>query len=252
MIVAVTAHPRHPATDPTRPGPSVSDRDRYVDAHTILQVVVGSRAFGLAGPASDTDRRGVYALPASAFWPLTKPADHHEGPLPEQVRWEVERVCVLGLAANPNVLEVLHSPLVEVCTPLGGELRDLTPAFLSRRVADTYLRYATAQFAKAERGIERSGAPVWRHVTHLIRLLTAGGHLVRTGELVLDVGADRERLLALKAGELPWAEVVRWRDRLTDRLVDGLEHSPLPAGPDTARVERWLVSVRRRSVRELT
>ncbi|WDZ83388.1 nucleotidyltransferase domain-containing protein [Micromonospora cathayae] len=222
--------------------------DRYVDAHTILQVVVGSRAFGLATAASDTDRRGVYALPAAAFWPLTKPPQHHEGPLPEQLRWEVERVCVLGLAANPNVLEVLHSPLVETCTPLGGELRELTPAFLSRRVVDTYLRYAQAQFGKAERGIARSGSPVWRHVMHLIRLLTAGGHLMRTGELVLDVGADRDRLLAVKAGDLPWAEVVAWRDRLVDRLVSSLDHSPLPAEPDTDRVERWLVSVRRRSV----
>ncbi|WP_091652873.1 nucleotidyltransferase domain-containing protein [Micromonospora pallida] len=225
--------------------------DRLVDEHTILQVVVGSRAFGLAGPHSDTDRRGVYALPASAFWPLTKPADHHEGPLPEQFRWEVERVCVLGLAANPNVLEVLHSPLVETCTPLGAELRDLTPAFLSRRVVDTYLRYATAQFTKAQRGVERDGAPRWRHVTHLIRLLAAGAHLVRTGELVLDVGADRERLLALKAGALPWAEVIDWRDRLTARLVADLAHSPLPENPDADRVERWLVSVRRRSVRGL-
>ncbi|MFI6230358.1 DNA polymerase beta superfamily protein [Micromonospora echinospora] len=233
-------------------GPDAAEStDRLVDEHTILQVVVGSRAFGLATAGSDTDRRGVYALPAAAFWPLTKPATHHEGPLPEQLRWEVERVCVLGLAANPNVLEVLHSPLVETCTPLGAELRDLAPAFLSRRVADTYLRYATAQFAKAQRGIERSGAPVWRHVMHLIRLLTAGGHLVRTGELVLDVGADRGRLLALKAGELPWAEVVRWREQLTDRLLAGLEHSPLPVEPDTDRVDRWLVSVRRRSVRGL-
>lgn len=148
--------------------------DQLVDDHTILQVVVGSRAFGLSGAASDTDRRGVYALPASAFWGLRKPARHHDGPLDEQVRWEVERVCTLGLAANPTVLEVLHSPLVETCTPLGVELRALTPAFLSRRVADTYLRYATAQFGKAERGIARAGVPAWRHVMHLIRLLTAG------------------------------------------------------------------------------
>ncbi|MEU4568013.1 nucleotidyltransferase domain-containing protein [Micromonospora sp. NPDC023956] len=248
----MSSPPVVPSGDRRPGGPTTAGAtDRLVDEHTILQVVVGSRAFGLAAAGSDTDRRGVYALPADAFWPLTKPATHHEGPLPEQFRWEVERVCVLGLAANPNVLEVLHSPLVETCAPLGAELRDLAPAFLSRRVVDTYLRYARAQFAKAERGVERTGAPVWRHVTHLIRLLTAGGHLVRTGELVLDVGADRDRLLALKAGEVPWAEVVRWRELLAGRLAAGLEHSPLPVEPDTDRVERWLVSVRRRSVRGL-
>jgi hypothetical protein len=32
-----------------------------VRRHTILAVVVGSRAYGLAGPDSDHDRRGVYA-----------------------------------------------------------------------------------------------------------------------------------------------------------------------------------------------
>ncbi|MEU8215408.1 nucleotidyltransferase domain-containing protein [Micromonospora taraxaci] len=223
--------------------------DQLVDDRTILQVVVGSRAFGLSGATSDTDRRGVYALPASAFWGLRKPAWHHDGPLPEQVRWEVERVCVLGLAANPTVLEVLHSPLVERCTPLGEELLALAPAFLSRRVADTYLRYATAQFGKAERGIARSGVPVWRHVTHLIRLLAAGGALVRTGRLVLDVGADRDGLLAVKAGEVPWDDVVAWRDRLVSRMTADLPTSPLPDRPDEARVERWLVSVRDRSLR---
>ncbi|MEU5780975.1 nucleotidyltransferase domain-containing protein [Micromonospora lupini] len=223
--------------------------DQQVDDRTILQVVVGSRAFGLSDASSDTDRRGVYALPASAFWGLRKPAWHHDGPLPEQVRWEVERVCVLGLAANPTVLEVLHSPLVETCTPLGAELRALTPAFLSRRVADTYLRYATAQFGKAERGIARSGAPIWRHVMHLIRLLTAGGHLVRTGRLVLDVGADRDGLLAVKAGAVPWDDVVAWRNRLVDRMTADLPTSPLPDRPDETRVEQWLTSVRDRSLR---
>ncbi|MET0419612.1 MAG: nucleotidyltransferase domain-containing protein [Actinoplanes sp.] len=223
--------------------------DQQVDERTILQVVVGSRAFGLSTASSDTDRRGVYALPASAFWGLRKPAWHHDGPLPEQVRWEVERVCVLGLAANPTVLEVLHSPLVETCTPLGAELRALTPAFLSRRVADTYLRYAAAQFGKAERGVTRSGAPIWRHVMHLIRLLTAGGHLVRTGRLVLDVGADRDRLLAVKAGAVPWDDIVAWRDRLVARMTADLATSPLPERPDEARVEQWLTSVRDRSLR---
>jgi hypothetical protein len=222
--------------------------DEVVDAHTILQVVWGSRAYGLAGPGSDTDLRGVFALPAAAFWGLTKPADHHDGPLAEQSRWEVERACTLGLAANPNVLEVLHSPLVEVCTPVGAELRGLASAFLSRRVADTYLRYVDAQFGKARRGIDRSGAPVWRHVMHMIRLLISGERLVRTGTLVLDVSADRERLLAIRAGALPWPEVAAWQERLSADLLAALAASPLPDEPDRERVDNWLISVRRRSV----
>jgi hypothetical protein len=32
-----------------------------IEDHTFLSVVVGSRAYGLQGPGSDHDRRGVYA-----------------------------------------------------------------------------------------------------------------------------------------------------------------------------------------------
>lgn len=39
-----------------------------VERHTILAVVVGSRAYGLSGPGSDHDRRGVYAAPTRLFW----------------------------------------------------------------------------------------------------------------------------------------------------------------------------------------
>lgn len=55
-----------------------------VEEHTILAVVAGSRAFGLATAASDTDRRGVYVAPTEWFWRLEKPPQHWEGPLPEQ------------------------------------------------------------------------------------------------------------------------------------------------------------------------
>jgi len=41
-----------------------------VERHTILAVVVGSRAYGLDGPGSDHDRRGVFAAPTKLFWRL--------------------------------------------------------------------------------------------------------------------------------------------------------------------------------------
>ena len=34
-----------------------------VVSHTVYTCVVGSRAYGLAGPDSDVDRRGVYHAP---------------------------------------------------------------------------------------------------------------------------------------------------------------------------------------------
>ncbi|WP_419993628.1 DNA polymerase beta superfamily protein [Streptomyces boninensis] len=221
---------------------------RLVEEHTILRVVAGSRAFGLATEDSDTDRRGVYVAPTRDFWRLSKPPQHVEGPLPEQFSWEVERFCELALAGNPNILEVLHSPLTELSTPLGDELRALAPAFLSREVHRTFGRYADAQLAKARSRIEREGSPRWKHVLHLLRLLISGEALLRTGELRVDVGESRDRLLTVRRGELPWEEVIAWRDTLTTRLDTALDTSPLPERPDAAAVEKWLVSVRERSL----
>lgn len=85
---------------------------------------------------------------------------------------------------------------------------------------------------------------------HLLRLLLCAQDLLRHGRLLLDVGEDRDRLLAVRRGEVGWAEVEAWRLALHADLDDALEHTPLPAVPDTARVNDWLYSVRARSARE--
>jgi len=220
-----------------------------VTDHTLYAAVVGSRAFGLAVDGSDTDVRGVYAAPAPAFWALVKPPSHVDGPGPEWFSWEVERFCELALKANPNLYEVLHSPAVLVCTPLGDELLELRPAFLSQLAYQTYSGYVLSQFRKLEADLRQRGAPQWKHVMHLLRLLIAARDLLRQGRLVLDVGGYRDRLLAVRRGEVAWAEVEAWRLELHAQLDDALDRTLLPAGPDTARIDAWLYSVRARSAR---
>jgi len=224
------------------------DGDRLVREHTIYAAVVGSRAFGLDTDSSDTDTRGVYVAPTESFWSLAKPPTHVDGPEPEWFSWEVERFCELALKANPNLLEVLHSPLVVRQTPLGEELVGLRQAFLSQLAYQTYSGYVLSQFKKLEADFRRDGAPRWKHVMHLIRLLLAARTLLRQGELVVDVGPTRDRLLSIRAGELPWAEVECWRLELHEELDRALEKTVLPATPDVSRVDAWLRSVRERSI----
>ncbi|MFB6719321.1 DNA polymerase beta superfamily protein [Kribbella sp. NPDC056345] len=224
------------------------DGDRLVREHTIFAVVVGSRAFGLDTDASDTDTRGVYVAPTESFWSLAKPPTHVDGPEPEWFSWEVERFCELALKANPNLLEVLHSPLVVQQTEFGAELVELREAFLSQLAYQTYSGYVLSQFKKLEADFRRDGAPKWKHVMHLIRLLLSARSLLLTAELIVDVGSDRDRLLAVKRGELPWDEVEKWRLGLHADLDDALGRTVLPATPDVPRVDDWLRSVRRRSL----
>ena len=201
----------------------------------ILEAVIGSHAYGLATPESDVDRRGVFVAPTSAFWLLEKPPTSVEGPSPEQLSWEVEHFCKLGLKSNPTVLETLVSPLVEISTPIGEELRDLLPAFLSRYAVRAFTRATEMQLSRAGRNLKP------KQLMHVVRLRLVGLHLLRTGRY--DIAADRS-LLQIRDGSMAWDDAAAWAHRLGDEIAQA--KGPLPDDPDRARVEDWLVSVRRR------
>jgi len=219
-----------------------------VGRRTVFAVVVGSRAYGLDGPDSDHDRRGVYVAPTRAFWRPDKPPTHVDGPAAEQFSWEFERFCVLALQGNPTVLEVLWSPLIEVITVDGEGLLASRRAFLSRRVAQTYGNYARDQLERVAARRERTGETNHKQAMHMIRLLVAGAHVLRTGEVLVDVRHLRERLLAVRRGELAWAAVAAWAADLLAELADAAAATVLPDEPDRDAVNRLLVAVRERNL----
>ncbi|MFF0721758.1 DNA polymerase beta superfamily protein [Micromonospora sp. NPDC003816] len=220
-----------------------------VERHTVLAVVVGSRAYGLHGPDSDHDRRGVFVAPTRAFWLLDKPPTHLDGPAEEQFSWEMERLCVLALQGNPTVLEVLWSPLIEAITVDGEELLAMRRAFLSRRVAETYGNYARDQLDRVTARRERTGETNHKQAMHMIRLLLAGAHVLRTGEVLVDVRHLREELLAVRRGDLAWESVTAWAADLQATLADAAAATALPEQPDRAAVDRLLTTVRERNLR---
>ena len=219
-----------------------------VTEHTVLAVVVGSRAYGLAGPGSDHDRRGVYAAPTRMFWTLDKPPTHLDGPAEEQFSWEIERFCGLALQANPTVLEVLWSPLITTLTETGQDLLDARQAFLSRRVFETYGAYARDQLKRVAARRSRTGETNHKQAMHMIRLLLAGAHVLRTGEVLVDVTPLRARLLQVKRGEVAWEAVVAWADELLGDLDAAAAETTLPPEPDRATIDSVLVSVRERGL----
>ncbi|AGZ42509.1 nucleotidyltransferase domain-containing protein [Actinoplanes friuliensis] len=220
-----------------------------VTEHTILAVVVGSRAYGLAGPGSDHDRRGVYAAPTRMFWHLDKPPTHLDGPAEEQFSWEIERFCTLALQANPTVLEVLWSPLISSVTADGRELLAVRSAFLSQRVASSYGSYARDQLKRVAARRSKTGETNHKQAMHMIRLLLAGAHVLRTGEVLVDVSPLRSRLLAVRQGEVPWESVVAWADTLFEDLTAAAATTTLPPLPDRAAIDNLLHSVRERGLR---
>jgi hypothetical protein len=93
--------------------------------------------------------------------------------------------------------------------------------------------------------LRNKGEVKWKHVMHLIRLLISGVTLLREGRVPVRVEeGDRERLLAVKRGEVAWEEADRWRLKLHEEFDAALAGSVLPERPDYAAVNGFLVRAR--------
>ena len=224
----------------------MAEHDLY--DYVVLRVVVGSRAYGLDEPGSDTDLRGVYLPPAELHWSLAGVPEQLENPEREEVYWELQKFLTLALKANPNVLECLYTPRVEDAAPLGEELLGMRDAFLSKLVYQTYSGYVMSQFKKLHRHRENHGEVKPKHVMHLVRLLLSGIGVLEGGRLRVRVEEHRDRLLAIRRGEMEWDEVDRWRRALHEAFDRAYARTRLPERPDYARVNAFLVRARRSMV----
>lgn len=218
-----------------------SDLYQYV----IYRCVVGSRAFGLDHEASDTDRRGIYLPPAERHWSLYGVPEQLENEATQEAYWELQKFLVMALKANPNVLECLWSPLVETQTPLAEELLAMREVFLSQLVYQTFNGYVMSQFKKLNTDLRLHGAPKWKHVMHLLRLLHSGITVLSAGYVPVRVEQQREQLLAIRRGEVAWSEVEAWRQALHQQFDAAFRSTKLPPRPDYERVNQFLLKARR-------
>jgi uncharacterized protein len=226
----------------------VAQADLY--GRVIYCCVIGSQAYGLADAESDVDRRGIYLPTAELHWSLYGVPEQLENHQTQEAYWELQKFLVLALKSNPNVLECLYTPLVEKATPLAEELLAMRSSFLSRMVYQTYNGYVMSQFKKMQTDIRNHGQVKWKHVMHLIRLLLSGIGVLQDGVVPVEVGDHRDRLLAIRRGEVPWDEVEHWRLSLHQEFNTALDTTKLPERPDYKRANAFLVSARRRAISE--
>ena len=219
--------------------------ERGLRGYVIYRCVIGSRAYGLHHDDSDHDRRGIYLPPAELHWSLAGVPEQLEDATTQDCYWELQKFLVLALKANPSALECLWTPLIEHATPLARELLAMRDAFLSRLAYQTYCGYVMSQWKKLERDVANHGAPRWKHAMHLLRLLYSGIELVRDGVVRVDVGEHEQRLLAVRAGQVPWDELVEWQQRLQREFDAAFAATRLPERPDYARVDAFLLRARR-------
>lgn len=211
----------------------------------IYRCVVGSRAFGLAGDDSDTDRRGVYLPPADLQWSLYDAPEQLENDVTQECYWELRKFLILALKANPNILECLYTPLIEAATPIALELLAMREIFLSKLVYQTYNGYVLSQFKKLEQDLRSKGAIKWKHAMHLIRLLMSGVTVLKEGFVPVSVAEHRDKLLAIKRGEMEWSEVNKLRLDLHKQFDEAFANTKLPDRPDYESANAFLIKARR-------
>ncbi len=119
----------------------------------VLEVIAGSRAYGLDTATSDTDIRGVFVLPKHMYYGLeyTGQVNNETNDI---VYYELKRFMELLAKNNPNILEMLNTP--PNCVLQKHALMDMLKPeiFLSKLCEQTFANYAYTQIKKAY-GLEK-------------------------------------------------------------------------------------------------
>ncbi len=210
----------------------------------IYRCIMGSQAYGLDTEESDVDRRGIYLAPTELQWSLFGAPEQFEDNAAQAVYWELQKFLIMALRANPNILECLYSPIIEKTTPLADDLLAIREGFLSQMIFQTFNGYALSQFKKIEQDLRNQGEVRWKHAMHLLRLLITGAATLRERRVPVRVECHRERLLAIKEGSVPWAEVDAWRRELHGDFERALSETKLPERPDYERANEFLLKAR--------
>lgn len=214
-----------------------------MERKVLFRVLCGSRAHGTHTETSDYDVRGVYLLPSRAFLGLTLPQETCvKG---DDTQWEVGHFCRLALKCNPNIIEAMAAPAMEV-SPEGAVLRSMLPLFLStKEVAGAYKGFARSQRNQAEQGT-LARQRINKFLSHYLRALYCGEYLLRTGTPLINVvGTEAEEPCRnAKLGRLTVFEVLDLGHVLESRIDAACERSVLPEHPSTDKINEWLMDLR--------
>lgn len=221
----------------------------------------GAHAYGFPSPDSDLDLKAVHVAPTASLLGLyerQETADRLEvieGVEIDYTSNELQVVLRGVLAGNGNFLERLLGPSVLQESPNLIALRPLVAAALSKKVYRLYRGFAMSQ----RKELEASPQPTTKRILYVLRTALTGVHLLRTREVVTDLGQICERygfsaarglIDAKRAGEKsPLAKevLVAWQGALgrAFALLDqALADSPLPEEADPRPLEAWLIALR--------
>jgi len=174
---------------------------RALRPNVIVETVVGSRAWGLADDASDTDRRGLFVLPFSWTTGLVEAPMDLVSADGSDTFWEIGKAFRQAIRADPNTLEMLLLPGARAVDEMGAWVLEARDAFVSSEIYGSFGRYALSQLKRLEQGLRlaqhRQLLLEWLAVEPALSLDAAAAKLAVSAEL--PEGSAGDRVLRAKA-----------------------------------------------------
>src|ERR1035437_5133647 len=217
----------------------------------LYKVLAGSHATNLATPESDYDWRGVYQAPTRSLLGLQSPPETIQMP-PDETYWELSHFARLCLKGNPNIMELLWTPITvnpsgranpTVIAGPGADIRAIRESFFTTSMVAAYLGWVTKE-RRILGNVEKADKLTGKRGSHLVRLLMGLTTALTKGYLPVWLeGADRDLCMAIKMGERSQTEILYTIDMMTLRCK-GLAAAANWPEPDPRAIEDIVIRAR--------
>lgn len=197
---------------------------------TIIETVIGSRAYGLERPDSDWDRRSIYVLPAEELLGLREPSLTRENG--ESI--ELIQFCRLAASGSPNQIEYLYSKYAKANCVSGDMLLKNRHWFLSKKMVPRYIGFLKGNLKRYE------GNP--KAQVQAFRLVTTCLNLLRAGSLKIEMEPDHlETISKIRGGFSIEGFLEQWLSEIREAEAT----STLREEPDYDSINKMILFIRR-------
>lgn len=216
----------------------------------LYRTVVGSRAYGIHMPESDTDRMGVCIQPLNKVVGKEGFEQFTENTPEGQITiYALDKWMQLVLKGNPTVTEILWTPdsLIECLEmPFFASIYAQRKHWISKRTVKSHLGYLEAQRSRLVpssgnhhgRGnprmqlVEKHGYDT-KFAAHAVRLGVMGEMMAREHRYELPLASAMQHdLLSIRRGEWTLAQVEAKIDQATRDVERALAVTTLPDEPN--------------------
>lgn len=122
--------------------------ENFVFKNLIYKTVVGSKAYGIDTPESDTDIKGITIAPKEYYFGLKNFEQQEIGK--DYTIYAINKFVKLARDNNPNIIEMLYTDPKHILfiNKYGERLRENRDLFLSKKAKFSFSGYAIAQLKR--------------------------------------------------------------------------------------------------------